>query len=106
MLRSLTIEAAQALGVDSTLGSISLGKQADLVAIDLTDVSIQPVYDPVSQLIHSAGREQVNFVWIAGRNVVWKRQVVSDSARRSIEEVTAGLALWHNSVGEIVKAGH
>lgn len=65
-LRMATINAASAIGLDSKIGSIEIGKQADLVAVELSDLSISPCYDPVSHLVYSCGREHVTHTWVAG----------------------------------------
>jgi len=72
-LRMATLDAARALGLEAKIGSIEIGKQADLVAVDLSSIHNQPCFDPVSQLVYSAGREDVTHVWIAGREVVRDR---------------------------------
>jgi 5-methylthioadenosine/S-adenosylhomocysteine deaminase len=69
-LRAATLAGAQALGLERVTGSITPGKAADLVAVDLRSASLQPCYDPVSQLVYAAGREQVSDVWIAGERRV------------------------------------
>ena len=69
-LEMATLAGARALGLDGLIGSLEVGKAADMVAIDLDQASTQPCYDPVSQLVYSAGREQVRHVWVAGRQVV------------------------------------
>jgi 5-methylthioadenosine/S-adenosylhomocysteine deaminase len=104
-LRSVTIDAAQALGVNRTTGSLEVGKSADMISINFSGASTQPVYDPVSHFVYCSGRDLVADVWIRGQYVVRKRQVVSEAARRTVEEVTVRQALWHNSIGELVKAG-
>ncbi len=64
-------EAAPAhSGSNGSIGSIEVGKQADLVAFDLSPVETQPLYDVVSQIVYAAGREHVTDVWIAGKPVV------------------------------------
>ncbi len=65
-----TIAGAAALGLDAVTGSISAGKWADLVCVDLSVPNSQPVYDPVSSLVYSAGASQVSDVWVAGRQQV------------------------------------
>ncbi|MFB9066719.1 TRZ/ATZ family hydrolase [Pseudofulvimonas gallinarii] len=67
VLRMATIEGARALRMDDRIGSIEAGKRADLVAVDLSSLETQPVYDPVSQLVYAAGRHQVREVWLDGR---------------------------------------
>ncbi|MDP2152616.1 MAG: TRZ/ATZ family hydrolase [Methylotenera sp.] len=65
-LKMVTINAARAIGLDNKIGSIEIGKQADLVAVKLSDFSISPCYDPVSHLVYSCGREHVTHTWVAG----------------------------------------
>ena len=88
--------------MDDAIGSITPGKWADLVAIDLSDPDLQPVHDPVSQLMFSGGREQVTDVWIAGDPVVVKRQMVTARALHTVSEVLGRSAVWHNRLGKIV----
>jgi len=66
-LRMATINGAKALGMDAMTGSLQVGKQADMVAINLGGIASQPVYDPVSQIIYTASRDQVEYVWVNGK---------------------------------------
>ncbi len=74
-LAMATINGAKALGLDDKIGSLEIGKQADIVAIDLDHVSTQPVYDPIAQLVYSASREQVTDVWVAGEQKVQNKKL-------------------------------
>jgi len=65
-LHMATLGGARALGLDTQIGSITVGKQADLCAIRLIDPLMQPCFDPISHLAYVAGREQVSHVWIDG----------------------------------------
>lgn len=76
VLRMATLQGAQALGLDDAIGSIEPGKRADLVAVDLSGVSTQPVYDPVSQLVYAASRDHVRQVWLDGRRRVRDGELV------------------------------
>lgn len=69
-IRAATLNGAAALGIDKTTGSIEKGKSADLTAVDITGLSTQPLYDPVSQLAYCASREQVSDVWVNGRRLL------------------------------------
>ena len=69
-LKSATLNGAKALGIDHLVGSIEVGKQADLITLDLSDCSTQPVFNPVSQIVYSAVRSQVSNVWINGVRVL------------------------------------
>lgn len=66
VLRAATIGSARALGWGERIGSIEVGKQADLAAVNLGTIESQPLYNVISQLIYAAGRHQVSDVWIAG----------------------------------------
>ena len=69
-LKAATLNGAMALGIDDRTGSIESGKAADLVAVNLDHLATGPIYDPVSQLVYSAGRDQVSDVWINGRQLL------------------------------------
>jgi 5-methylthioadenosine/S-adenosylhomocysteine deaminase len=73
VLRMATLNGATALGIAEETGSLEPGKSADIVAIDLGRAETQPVYNPVSQIVYSAGREQVSDVWVAGKRVLSNR---------------------------------
>jgi 5-methylthioadenosine/S-adenosylhomocysteine deaminase len=66
-LHMATLNGARALGLADEIGTLCAGKSADVVAVDLAALATQPCYDPVSQLIYAAGREQISDVWVAGR---------------------------------------
>ncbi|ATE60455.1 TRZ/ATZ family hydrolase [Thauera sinica] len=65
-LHMATLAGAEALGLGAEVGSIVPGKRADLCAVDLGDALMRPCFDPISHLVHVAGREHVSHVWIDG----------------------------------------
>ncbi len=65
-LAMATINGAKALGLSDKIGSIEVGKLADLTAVRLTDIIMQPCFDVVSHLVYVAGREQVTHTWVQG----------------------------------------
>ncbi|MGO4778111.1 amidohydrolase family protein, partial [Lysobacter sp. 2RAB21] len=75
-LRAATLGGAKAMGFEDKIGSIQVGKQADLVCVDLGQLETQPVHHVVSQLIYATGRHQVGDVWIAGRAKLRERALV------------------------------
>lgn len=84
-LRMATMNAALALGLDSEIGSIEIGKSADITAVDFSGIENQPIYNPVSQLVYSAGRENVSNVWVAGNHLL-KDRVLTTLDEKSILE--------------------
>ncbi len=85
-LRMATLNGARALGIDDQTGSLEIGKFADLVAFDLSGLSQQPIYDPVSQLIYSTGRDTVQHVWVGGKQLLEKGQLLRMDEQRIITE--------------------
>lgn len=69
-LRAATLAGARALGLDHAIGSLVPGKEADVIAVDLSGLDATPCYDPISHLVHTVGRDAVTDVWVAGRRVV------------------------------------
>ncbi len=67
IIRMATINGAKTLGLSDQVGSLELGKKADMIAIDFSHINTQPVYDPVAQLIYSTNSYQVSHVWIDGK---------------------------------------
>ena len=90
MLGAATLAGARALGLEREIGSLVAGKQADMVAVDLSALDALPCYDPVSHLVHAVGREAVTDVWVAGR------QVVAHRALQTADEaaLAASARLW------------
>lgn len=89
VLRIATINAAKALSLDSEIGSIEIGKSADLTAVDLSSIENQPVYNPVSQLVYSAGRENVSNVWVAGHHLLKDRELTTLDEKAILEKAAA-----------------
>lgn len=85
-LRMATLNGARALGIEDQTGSLEVGKFADLVAFDLSGLSQQPIYDPVSQLIYSTGRDTVQHVWVGGKQLLEKGQLLRMDEQRIITE--------------------
>ena len=69
-LRMATLNGAAALGLDGEIGSLEIGKQADVAAVRIGGVETLPIYDPASHLVNVAGREHVTDVWVAGERIV------------------------------------
>jgi 5-methylthioadenosine/S-adenosylhomocysteine deaminase len=66
VLQMATINAARALGLEQRIGSLTVGKHADITAVNLAAPELSPCYDPLSHLVYAAGREHVSHVWVGG----------------------------------------
>ncbi|CAG0952273.1 5-methylthioadenosine/S-adenosylhomocysteine deaminase [Burkholderiales bacterium] len=72
-LECATLGGARVLGWSSAIGSLEVGKAADLTAVDFGAIEFAPCYDPVSHLVYVAGRKDVSDVWVAGQTVLRDR---------------------------------
>ncbi len=97
MLYAATMGGAKALGWDDRIGSLEKGKDADLVAVDLGNIDALPVFDPASQLLYSAGREDITHVWVDGALVV-KKQQTADLRPLSRENAQKITKTWQNRI--------
>jgi 5-methylthioadenosine/S-adenosylhomocysteine deaminase len=75
-LAMATIDGARAMGLDHLIGSIEIGKCADLVAFDLANPQTQPLYNPISALVYAGNANQVSHVWVNGLLKVNNHQLV------------------------------
>lgn len=76
-LHMATLAGARALGMESEIGSLEKGKSADFIAVDLSALETQPIYDVISQLVYAAGRQQVTDVFVAGRALLRDRKLLT-----------------------------
>jgi 5-methylthioadenosine/S-adenosylhomocysteine deaminase len=72
-----TLGGARALGLSERIGSLEVGKEADITAINLGDLETQPVYHPISQIVYAGGRDKVSDVWVAGRHLLKDRALTT-----------------------------
>lgn len=95
-LRMATLNGARALGIDDNTGSLEVGKLADITAFNFNDLSVQPVYNPVSQLIYAAGRNCVEHVWVGGKQLLHNRQLV----RMDEQKIIAQAQYWAHKIAK------
>lgn len=88
VVRMATLNGARALGIDDLVGSIEVGKRADLVVLDSHSPSLTPTFDPHVALAASAGRGDVRHVITDGQMVVRDRQVMTIDESAVLAEAT------------------
>lgn len=91
-LEMATIDAAKALGREADLGSIQVGKLADVIAVDLSAPECRPVYHPDAQLAYVAAREHVSDVWVQGDRVLKQRQLTRFDLSKVLAQVEETVA--------------
>jgi len=102
-VEAATLGGARALGLERRVGSIEVGKEADLAAFDLGAIETQPVYDPVTQLVYAAGREHATDVWVAGDPVVRGRQVLAEAQEGAARQTAAQSLAWQNRCRQVLQ---
>jgi 5-methylthioadenosine/S-adenosylhomocysteine deaminase len=69
-LEMATIDGARAVGLEAQIGSIEVGKKADLIVVDYQNAFMTPIHNPVSAIVYSALGHEVSTVIIDGRFVM------------------------------------
>ncbi|MDH5594196.1 MAG: TRZ/ATZ family hydrolase [Gammaproteobacteria bacterium] len=85
-LKMATLNGAKAMGLDNEIGSLVKGKAADITAIHLDNIETQPLYNPVSQIVYSAGREHVTDVWVAGKHLLKDKTLTTLNIKTILEK--------------------
>jgi len=67
VLAMATTEGARSLGMEADIGSLEIGKQADIVVLDGSAPNMVPRYDPYSHLVYAARGDNVRATIVAGR---------------------------------------
>ena len=90
VLRMATINGAKALGFEDIIGSLEVGKKADVIIVDTEKPHLTPMYNPYSHLVYSATGHDVRHSIINGRIVMEDRALltldVADIMERSKEK--------------------
>ncbi len=86
-LVAATMGSARALNLDAELGSLEVGKKADLVVLGLAEASAVPVHDPYAQLVYSLDGSAVETVIVNGRVVVENGRITTIDRKELFREV-------------------
>ncbi len=86
-----TIEGARVCGIEERTGSLTPGKQADIVMIRCDHSNTYPIIDPVSTVVHQADTRNVDTVMVSGRILKREGRLVEADLRRARELAAASL---------------
>ena len=89
LMRMATIEGAEVLGLDSVIGTLEVGKRADVIVVDLTALGTQPVHNVVANLVYSATGANVRDVFVDGVPLVRGGRATSAREAAVVEAVGA-----------------
>jgi 5-methylthioadenosine/S-adenosylhomocysteine deaminase len=83
------------MGRESEIGSLEPGKRADLIMLDYRALGLQPVLDPIQNLVYHAHRRDVELVMVDGRILVENGEPRTVDRRAVIDAATAAAqAAW------------
>jgi cytosine/adenosine deaminase-related metal-dependent hydrolase len=95
-LELATLGGARALGLADRVGSLEIGKEADLAAFDLTTLAGSADADPAGALVFAMGAEPAKFVAVAGTVKVWNWELLTEdpALHARVIEIIAALRQW------------
>ena len=93
-LQMATFNAAKALGIDTITGTLEVGKAADLIAIDLSEIETQPFYDLPSQVVYATDRSKISDVWVAGKQLLKQRQLTT----LNMQDISSQAQQWATKI--------
>jgi len=97
-LELATINGARALGMEKTIGSLEVGKRADLIAVDLSQPHTQPINNVISQLVYATSGQEVTHSWVDGKALLRDREVIGLDVPNVIERASHWANLLKNRV--------
>jgi cytosine/adenosine deaminase-related metal-dependent hydrolase len=89
VLRYATVNGAKGLGLDHKIGSLTPGKEADIVILDATAINVAPLNHVPGAVVSLMDRTNVETVIVAGKIRKWKGKLVNvnvDKLRRQLED--------------------
>jgi len=94
VLKMATLDGASVLGLDKFIGSIEIGKQADIILVDMNQPHLTPLYNCHSQLVYAARGADVKTSIIHGKTVMKDRQLLTidlPTAMENVREIAADI---------------
>jgi len=86
VLDMATTQGAKALLLEKQIGSIELGKKADIIIFDTKEPGWRPLYNPISNLVYSVNGNSVETVIINGRVIMEKRKLNTIDEKELLKE--------------------
>jgi 5-methylthioadenosine/S-adenosylhomocysteine deaminase len=87
VLRMATTWGASVLGLEDHVGTLEVGKKADIIVVDLHGPNLCPVYDPLSALVYSASGADVKDVIVDGKVLMKDRKFATLDPNETMERV-------------------
>ena len=85
-LRMATINAAIAVGQEACIGSLEVGKQADITAIAVNSIESSPLFDAASHCVYTNNASRVSHVWVNGKALLESRQLTTLNEKEILQQ--------------------
>ncbi|MBF9234861.1 amidohydrolase family protein [Microvirga alba] len=92
LLHAATLGGAKALGIDGITGSVTPGKRADLMVVDMRALNMSPRGSVEQALIHSAGPQNVEYVTVDGKFAKFEGQLLVADPEQVVHQAEASLS--------------
>src|SRR5581483_2666968 len=102
-LEMATINGARALGLEHEIGSLEVGKKADLVVIDFNRLHTTPAINPISTLVYAASGSEVDMVMVDGRVVVENGELLTMDEQEVMEQAKRHAGVLYKRAGIEIK---
>ena len=100
VLDMATSGGATAIGLGDDIGSLEIGKRADLIQVAFDDVHHVPTYDVISHLVYVNDEQDVASVIVDGKVLMLEREILTIDTERVAEEARALAARIQNALEE------
>lgn len=87
ILKMATINGAKALGLEQKIGSLEKNKQADFITLKANQLEFLPLFNPISHIVYVMGRESVTDVWVAGKQLLHDKKLVTLDEQTIVHKV-------------------
>ena len=94
IVRLATFGGACALGLEHEVGSLKVGKKADLTLVETQSVNMFPIYDAYAALVYSANATNVRDVWVDGLSVVKDKKLTKFSVEKLQSELKKHMKIF------------
>jgi 5-methylthioadenosine/S-adenosylhomocysteine deaminase len=86
-IRLATLGGAERAGASDKIGTLEVGKRADIIALDLNDPAFRPLNSVARQVVHSETGRSVRHVWVDGRHVVANGAAITVDEQKLVSEL-------------------
>lgn len=101
IVRLATFGGARALGLEHEIGSLKVGKKADLTLVETQSVNMFPIYDAYAALVYSANATNVRDVWVDGVSVVKDKKLTKFSVEKLQSDLKKHMKIFKLRVTEL-----